>query len=239
MLVSDIIRSSLSQLGVIPIGESYPAAWDTDWLRELNTMLQIWAVEGLDLHVLTTSTPKTLVVGTASYTIGASGDINNRRPVEIVAAKVALSGNDYTLKVSNSVLDYLPYVTKTTQGQPRELYYDADFASVLAKLWLYPTPDQAYVLTLYSLTSLAPFAATNETIALPPEYEFALSSNLAAHLMSSYGKTDPSIVQKATTSKATLKANNAKRLVKLSTFDAALLRTASRRYIWDISSGLY
>lgn len=235
MLVSDIIRSALSQLGVIPIGESYPASWDTDWLRELNAMLQNWASEGLNLHVLTTSTPKTLTVGDPSYTIGSSGDINNRRPVEIVAAKVALSGSDYPLKVSNSILDYVPYMTKTAQGQPTHLFYDADYASALATIWLYPSPSDAYVMTLYSLTSLAPVATTAKTIALPPEYEWALSANLAAHLMASYGKTDASLVKKAQETKAALKANNVKRLLRTATFDAALVYDSHG--LWNIQTG--
>lgn len=237
MLVSDIIRSALSQLGVIPIGESYPASWDADWLRELNAMLQNWAAEGLNLHVLTTSTPKTLTVGDPSYTIGVGGDINNRRPVEIVAAKVALSGTDYPLEVANSILDYLPYSTKTTQGRPDHLFYDADYASTLATIWLYPSSDQAYVLTLYSLTSLAPFAATTETVALPPEYEWALSTNLAAHLMASYGKADSSIAKKAEMSKAALKTNNVKRLLREARFDAALLNTSYGSSGYTIQTG--
>jgi len=235
MKVSDLITSALIQLGKIDIGAAYPTEWDTQMLAELNAMLQYWAVEGLNLHVLTTSTPKTLTVGDATYTIGASGDINNRRPVEITAAKLSLNGTDYPLKVENSVLRYQAYTDKVTQGRPIELFYDADYASALATLWLYPTPDQAYSLTLYSLTSLAPFAATSETVALPPEYEYALSTNLAKHLMSGFGDRDATVVKKADDSKAALKTNNVKRLARIVTFDAAV--TYETRGLWIIQTG--
>jgi hypothetical protein len=235
MTVAGIIKSALFQLGKIPLGETYPSDWDTQMLDELNSMLQNWAVEGLNLHALTTSTPKTLTVGDPSYTIGTSADINNRRPVEIISAKVTLSGLDHSLDVYNSILRYQTYQDKSVQGLPIELFYDADYASALATLWLYPAPDAAYSLTMYTLTSLAPFAATTDTPALPPEYEYALSTNFAAHLLSVFGESNSEIRQKARDTKAALLTNNSKRLATPARFDTALLGTTG--YVWDIQHG--
>lgn len=245
MLVSDLIKSALISLQKVPPGGGVPASWSAMALIELNAMLQLWAVEGLNLHVLTTSTPKTLTVGDPSYTIGTSGDINNRRPVEIIAAKVALSGTDYALKVANSILDYLPYMTKTTQGRPTHLFYDSDFASALATIWLYPAPDQAYDLTLYSLVSLTPFATSGDTVALPPEYEMALSINLAARMMPTFPLSsvqeqqarDTEIMGQARGAKAALTINNVKRLVREAAFDVALLYTSYGPRTFTIQTG--
>jgi len=92
MTVDDIIKAALEELGVVPIGEA--AAITTEFkakgLAKINAMLQDWAVEGMKLHALTTY-PVTLVGGTASYTIGASGVFNVRRPVELVDAVLTVS----------------------------------------------------------------------------------------------------------------------------------------------------
>lgn len=223
MTVGDVIRSALTTIRVVPSGGGIPGSLVTSAFVELNSMLQHWAAEGLNLHALTTSTPKTLTIGDPSYTIGSGGSIADRRPVEIVAAKVVTGGLDYSLKVFNSAIDYLRYIDKTTQSRPYELYYDAAFASALATIWLYPSPDVAYVLTLYSMTSIAPFTTTAETINLPPEYEYALSTNLAAHLASMYSVTDAALHRRAEASKSVLANNNAKRHIRLAQFDSALL----------------
>lgn len=223
MTVGDIIRSALTTIHVTDSSGALPGSLVTSAFVELNAMVQHWAAEGLNLHALTTSTPLTLTIGDPSYTIGAGGNINNRRPVEIVAAKVSTGGLDYQLRVFNSVLDYFRYSSKTLSGRPNELYYDANFASALATIWLYPSPDTAYELTLYSLTAIAPFATTAETINLPPEYEYALSTNLAAHMASMYSITDAALYKRAEASKSVLANNNAKRHIKLAKFDGALL----------------
>lgn len=245
MVVSDLIKSAFISLRKVPPGGGVPTSWTAMALTELNAMLQLWAVEGLHLHALTTSTPKTLTVGDPIYTIGTSGDINNRRPVEIVAAKVALSGTEYPLVVYNSILRYQHYSSKTAQGRPSEVYYDADFASALATVWLYPTPDQAYALTLYSLVSLAPFATAGETVALPPEYEMPLSINLAARMMPTFGMSnvdeqktrDAEIMGQAKAAKAALMTNNVKRLIREARFDAALLTTSYGSGGFNIQTG--
>lgn len=239
MTVADVIKSALRQLGKIPVGESYPAAWDADMLAEINAMLQHWAVEGLKLHAMIPTPAKTLTVGDPSYTIGASADMNTRRPVEIVAAILTLSGVDYPIaKIRNAILDYLPYQNKTQQGRPTELYYDAAYSAALGTVWLYPAPDQPYSLVLHALTSITPFAATTETIALPPEYEYALAVNFAAHLLSVYGETNTEILRKAGEAKAALHTNNSKRLVRSVSVDPALLYASHGGYsLWDMTQG--
>lgn len=234
MTVDDIIRSALTKLRVIPIGEAITAEWSADALSEINAMLQEWAVEGMKLHALTTNTV-TLVNGTAVYTIGASGTFNVRRPVELVEAVLTVStGVFQPLKVFNTLDRYRGYRTLPTQ-QPSEVYYDPAFT--LGTLTFYPTPDAAYAVALTSLVSLAPFAASTETIALPPEYENPLALNLAVRLLSTFGKTDALLVENAKKGEATLFTNNSKRLIRDGVrLDSAL--TAGSRG-WDVTTGGY
>ena len=233
MTVDDIIKAALEELGVVPIGEA--AAITTEFkakgLAKINAMLQEWAVEGLKLHALTTNNV-TLVSGTASYTIGASGDFNVRRPVELVDAVLTVStGVFQRLKVFNALFRYRGYRTYST-AQPSEVYYDP--AYTLGTMTFQPTPDAAYAVALHSLVSLTEFAATTETIGLPPEYENPLALNLAMRLMSSFGKSDALLEKNALRAEAALFTNNSKRLIRDGVrLDSALVGGS----VWDITTG--
>jgi len=99
----------------------------------------------------------------------------------------------------------------------------------------YPTPDAAYAVALHSLVSIVEFAATTETIGLPPEYENPLALNLAMRLMSSFGKSDALLEKNALRAEATLFTNNSKRLIRDGVrLDAALTATGRG---WDIATG--
>ena len=232
MTVDDIIKSALTKLGVIPIGETVPTEFTAMALTEINALIQLWAAEGLNVHVLTEGTFN-LVVGQASYTIGASANFNVRRPVEIISGEVTFSGITDPLEVFSSLFRYDAYATHPS-GRPSELYYDPTIANGLVKFYL--TPDQIYSLHMRSVTSLASFSASTETIVLPPEYELFLSTNLAAHLIPTFGITDGIAVKKASmilaqaaASKTAILRNNAKRLLRESRVDAGLLSTPSGR----------
>src|SRR3990172_5074914 len=137
MTVDDIIRSALTEIGVIPVGEAITAEWTTMAMTKLNAMMQDWAAEGLKLHALTTY-PVTLTPSVASYTIGASGTFNVRRPVELVDAVLTVSAGVFQpLRVYNALFRYREY-RSLPAGRPSELYYDPSFT--LGTLTFYATP---------------------------------------------------------------------------------------------------
>jgi len=106
-VVSGIVSTALTKIGVIEIGGAVPAAFSALALEDLNAVLQEWAVEGLKLHALTAYAPITLVIGTATYTIGASGAVNVRRPVEIIAGVLTVQTGLFTdLTVYNELSRY-------------------------------------------------------------------------------------------------------------------------------------
>jgi hypothetical protein len=218
MTVNDVIRSALIEIGQLPIGQPLPSDWNIVALAKLNAMIQDWAASGLHLHALTTNNV-TLTNGDPSYTIGASGDFNVRRPVELVQAVLTVGTILYPLMVYNTLDRYRGYRTLPT-GQPIEVYYDPQFT--LGTLTFYYTPDAAYAVALTSLVSQAPFAVSTETIGLPPEYENPLALNLAMRLMSSFGKSDALLEKLAKEAEATLFTNNSKRLIREVRFDPAL-----------------
>lgn len=231
MLVSDVLRAALVEIGVVAHGEIIPGALATTAFVGLNSMLQNWAVEGLLLHAPTLNTIST-VTGTPTYTIGASGTFNVRRPVEIVDAVLTVSTGVYAkLDIYNSMFRYRAFPSRPP-GQPREIFYEATFT--LGSITFYPTPDAVYSVDIYSLVSIVPFTNHTDTVPLPPEYEYALSTNLAAHLLSAFGKTDALLVSRAQRTKEALFTNNSKRLIQESSFDLALRQD----YVYTIATDL-
>jgi len=223
MLVSDVIRSALTKIGVIDPQGAIEADWTTTAITELSDMLQHWAAEGLLIHALTTHT-KVLTIGDASYTIGASGDFNVQRPVDVRDAMITGNGTDSECRIYPSIFRYQAYTDKTVQGRPDELYYDPTYLSGLASIFLYLTPDAAYTLTLKVLTAHIALTLATDTIIVPPEYDYPIKANFAERLMAHFGKTDVLVIREATDSKAILMRNNAKRFMDMAKLDSALLR---------------
>jgi len=226
MLVSDVIRSALTKIGVIDPQGAIEADWTTMAITELSDMLQHWAAEGLLIHALTTHT-KVLTIGDPSYTIGASGDFNVQRPVDVRDAMITGDGTDSECKIYPSIFRYQAYADKTVQGRPDELYYDPTYLSGLASIYLYKAPDAAYTLTLKVLTAHVALTAAGDTVVVPPEYDYAIKTNFAERLMSHFGKIDALVLSEAKDSKAILMRNNAKRLMAQAKFDSALLAPRS------------
>lgn len=226
MLASEVITSAFVRLKTVPMGGAEPASWTARGLIELSDMLQHWAAEGLLIHALTTAT-KVLTPGTASYTIGSGGAINVQRPVDVRHAMITGDNYDSECRIEPSIFAYQAYRDKTTQGRPTELYYDPTYLSGLASIYLYPTPDAAYTLTLKVLTAHIALALATDTIIVPPEYDYAIKVNFAKRFMPHFGKTDALVIQEATDSKAILMRNNVKRLMAQSKFDSALLAPQS------------
>lgn len=233
MLASDVVRIALTKIGVVPVGESVPSAFSVAALEEMNAVLQEWAVEGLKIHALTVLSPLSLTPGTATYTIGASGAINVRRPVELVTGVLTVSTGSYReLAVFNELSRYKGYSSLPIEI-PSEVYYDPTYP--LGVFTFYPTPAAAYSVSLTTLTSQAPYLIA-DTILLPPEYESALPLILAVRLMHApFGKMDTMLVEEAKQAKAALTTNNSKRMLKEARFDPAL--TYNSRGIVPIQTG--
>lgn len=212
MLVSEIITTALTKIGVVPVGETVATAHSTIAFNELNDMLQEWAVDGLLFYATTLATVST-VNAQASYTIGAGGNFNVRRPVEIIDAVLTVSAGVYRrLEVWNQLFRYRAYTARPS-GSPTELFYDPQFP--LGTLIFYPTPNAIFSVDLVAWTPTAPFTAVGDTVALPPEYQAPLGLNLGARLLPIFGKSDALLIEQAKECKAVLSASNSKRFVRV------------------------
>lgn len=194
MLVSDVITSALSRIGVIPIGGAIPAEWTTLAITELNSMLQHWAAINL-LASKVVKTTHTLTAGTAIYTVGASGEaITLARPTALRAATISLNSVETPCDIYPS-LDTFVGRLKSQRGRPAEVHYDPGITQgVLA---LHPIPDGAYTLALWGVSSLTAVTVGTDTVAVPAEYDYVVKVVFAAHVMTMWGKQDDFLAREA------------------------------------------
>jgi hypothetical protein len=130
------------------------------------------------------------------------------------------------------ILNYQQYISIPIKGLPNNwptaLFYNATFASGLGTIYLYPMPNRASRLVLYSGRILAQLdaAALTADIILPPAATRALKYNLALELLPQYPRPDDSatarIERNAAQSLANFKRSNDDPVV-LSSGDSAAL----------------
>lgn len=187
--------------GASPATEESDAA-----LVALNAMIDQWRTESLMCYArreesLTTS------ASDGSYTIGASGDLNTVRPMEIEAVYVIDSGGfSHELRELTDA-EYVAVLDKTHEADlPTHYNYKASYPQ--GTLILYPVPSGT--LTVKVLVKV-PFAAValTDTVAVPPGWEDGLASNLAVRLGPEYETSAPEDVQRmAVDTKAYIKRAN-------------------------------
>lgn len=228
--IRDLIGGSMRLIEELGAGE-YPSAESAaDGLTSLNGMISSWSIQGDLIYTETTET-FTLTGNDGSYTLGPTGDFVATRPIRIVAATVNDGANDYELTVYD-IDQYASISDKTTTGTPDSIYFDGNFPNINLKL--YPVPDSAYTLTLYSEKPLTEYSSINDTLTVPPGWERGLRYNLAMEIAPEYGKQASATVMKiAIESKSAIRnQNNRSDNEKLRTDDA--LDTAGS---FDIYSG--
>lgn len=215
----EIIRRSLRLCEAIGGGDTVDGdAKETNAFGYLNDLLTYWGAEKLLVPYLTTET-FSLVVGTNTYTIGASGNFNTVRPNKIINAFIRdSSNNDYVLNII-SLEEYDDYVLKTTRTRPDSLLYLPE--NPLGKIKLYPTPSAVESLIIDSWKPLAQIALVTDSIVLPPEYLRAITYNLAVEIAPEYGVVKNELIRQAETAKKAIKSLNMQ-TIPLSNFDSML-----------------
>jgi hypothetical protein len=182
MNVSQVINAACRQLGFTP-----NAAEAADAMEALNLMLKEWSSTSYGLHQVTREN-FALTISKASYTIGktAGMDLDTIRPSRIENAFIRSDDMDYSVKVYFSFSEYAGLALKSSEGMPSRLYFERSFPN--GTILLYPTPDAAYDLWLYSFKPLAAYTSLSDDVGLPPEYETAIKFNLAVELASEFGR---------------------------------------------------
>lgn len=207
--VSARINRALRLLGQIEAGESPTSDESSDALTALNAMLDSWRNDRLLCFAFQTES-LTLSSSDASYTIGTSGDLNTTRPVEIVQAWISDSNNDYPMRPMNEA-EYAGIFDKTQEADwPDRYLFRPSIASSQATFIVYPVPNATRTCKIITRVVVSSFAATTDTVTLPPGWEEAIDANLAIALAPEYG-VEPSqaVVKMARDALAGIKRTNA------------------------------
>jgi hypothetical protein len=208
--VAQIVRDAFLVLGVLASEETPSASEESDALRVLNRMLDSWAAERLVLSATLRST-HTLTVALNPHTIGTGGTFATTRPVRIDRASIiplAAPGSELPLDMLDDN-EFQGLQGKTTAGRPFALWVETSYPT--AKLHLFPIPNAADTLVLYTWQQIGRFTATSDSFDMPPGYERAIVANLAKALAPQYGVTlSAEAAADAGESKAALKRLNYK-----------------------------
>jgi hypothetical protein len=179
----------------------------SDALITLNQMLDSWQAERLFAYSIAERT-HTLTAGVGSYTVGPSGVINIPRPVRIEYAFTRDSTN-YDRPLSIVPYEVYSQLAIKSQGNnfPSLLYYSPNFPIGTITLW--ELPSSGLTLRFGAWQPLTEFATLDESVALPPGYELAITLSVAEMLSPEYGKAvSPDLARNAQKARATIQQNN-------------------------------
>ena len=183
----NIIDQAFDAIGERSANEGMSTDDYADALLKLNQMMASWATSRATVYALKKET-RSCTSGTASFTMGPSGDIDSVRPVKIESAAAVqstgwrqplavLTKPEWTAEVKDEA---------ATAASPERIY--PDYQSPLCTIQLHPKPNATVTVEINSWQQLNAFATTLDTVALPPGYELALWTNLAIKLAPSYGR---------------------------------------------------
>lgn len=181
---TEFIKSSLSMLGVLALGEQVDGEVAADALRILNNMIDSWT---LDRLYIVTVQDHTLSVspGTSSVTIGPGQQIDVARPVKLEdRAFFRFTNLDYPMQQMD-LQQYNEITIKSlSTTYPSYYYYDANFPTGTIKFW--PVPVQTCELHLPLQVQLQEFADLTTDYAFPPGYNRLITLGLALELAPNY-----------------------------------------------------
>lgn len=200
----DTITRAMKIAGVLGQNETPSSSEADDGLVSLNDMLESMSIDRTYIYsVNQNSFP--LVNGTASYTIGTTGDFVMARPSKIDYVFIRINGVDFPLKEINSQ-DYDAIPVKTNGEFPMYFYYDAAFP--LGRIYIYGVPTQGTIfIDTWQVVTQFTNLATN--ITYPPGYSRMIKYNLAKEIAPDYGMTlTPEAMQIAIESLANIKDRN-------------------------------
>lgn len=196
---NDIVKRGLRLINAIGVGETLSVDSGADGLAALNAMISSWSLEKLTLFKFETVSH---IPTTASFTVGATGNLVTTRPIEILSAYRRSGALDTPVGVGSRE-DYEHQALKSQTGPVAFVYYKPTYPNGTVFCWPVPTGETLFLTLQQPLTG---FAALATEVVLPDGYEEALAFNFAVYAAPEYGTEASKTVQR--------RAQNAKRLIK-------------------------
>lgn len=197
-----IITRAMQRNGVLTKNEALDGDEAIDGLSALNDMLSSWSNDSLLIYArLSESFP--LVSGQPAYTIGAGGDFDTARPLQILTAFTRIGNIDYNIGIINeNTFDGIPQ-KNISNSIPEVMYYDGGFPLGTIRIYPVPTVGTLHIRSEKQLTTLP---TLDTDLEFPPGWERALIFNLALELASEYGQpVDQATYQIATSALGKIK----------------------------------
>lgn len=206
--VLEIITDSLQDAGILSSNETPNATDGQKAFRLLNRMLDADSTEDLMIYQ-NVNEVFNLVSGQQTYTIGAGGNFNTSRPIDITEIYMRdTNGNDLPV----NLIDYEQYADILSKPVTATIalcaYYNSGMP--LSTITFWPVPAQtSYRVVVWSWKPLTAFTSLADDIILPPGYEDYIESNLAVRCCMAFARpVPPEIATWAMESKSKIKKIN-------------------------------
>ena len=224
-VLTGIITPALRACGQIGAGASPTTEEQADCLIALNAMVMGLNNEGLMAYTNEEQT-LTTAASDASYTIGASGDVNTTRPVEVLAAW-GVDGSSVSQPPMRIIQDGeyagIPNKTETADWPTRLLYRPSVGASAHGTIILHRVPNAIRTVKLLLRVPITEFAAVSTSLVLPPGWEEMYMANFCVRIAPTYETSaPPDIKELARNSKANIKRTNMRPLKAVTELPALL-----------------
>lgn len=201
---NDLAYQALRDLGCIRTAQGAPPDLLSDVFTAANQLIDDWLIDDLMVYAFVADI-YTLNGSQQSYTIGPVGaDFTAPRPTDIQDANCILNYVTPVVRQPIQIINVDQWanirVRPIQPAIPLVLYYDRGFDEALGygTLNLWPGPQAAYQLELFTPKQLTAFPDQTTSIKFPPAYANAIRKCLAvsiAPMMMLYGKTNNHVSQ--------------------------------------------
>lgn len=206
--VLEIITDAMQDAGILASNETPNATDGQKAFRLLNRMLEGDSTEDLMIYQ-NVQEVFSLAAGSQTYTIGAGGNWNTTRPVDITAIYMRdTNGNDLPV----TLLSYEQYADILSKPVTATIALSAwvNPGMPLTSVTFWPVPTAtSYSAVIWSWKLLTAFTSLADSVTLPPGYEDYIESNLAVRCCRAFARPVPQEIQEwAVETKSKLKRIN-------------------------------
>ena len=193
MKVSELIAGALRLMGRLGPGRTAGPSEQAAAFDSLNGMLDEWATKRLMVYQTIKAT-YSLAGGQQTYEIGpTAADFVAARPARIETAAIIAGNVRFPMRVVTAD-EYSRTILETTlTGQVPSVLWD-DMAAPNSMLYLWPIPNGASTLELFTWQPITAFNTVDDPVAMPPGFLESLRYNLAMRFASEVGKQVPAPV---------------------------------------------
>ncbi len=173
-------------------GETPTADEESEAYAILNAMIDEWATQPWTTYTITRTT-FSIISGTATVTIGATGTVALPRPERLLRASYLIPSSNPEVEVPVQILsnqDYEAMPLKTlTSTLPRTLFYNPTSPNGTMTIW--PVVTQTVTMVIYTEAPLAQFTDLTTATIFPPGYANTLKYQLSKLLAPEWGMNLP------------------------------------------------